>query len=146
MAIKKKDSDLPEFARVEREEMLRGVGLGREGIRPISNPLAKEGGLMFLEGSLAPEGALVKKAGVPGSMHQFKGPALLFETEDEAGNALMAGEIAPGSVVVVRGIGPAGDPSMRLLQRFLWLSAAKGMMDKIAIFHQCQGPASCRLG
>ena len=102
-------------------------------IRPISNPLAKEGGLMFLEGSLAPEGALVKKAGVPGSMHQFKGPALLFETEDEASNALMAGEIAPGSVVVVRGIGPAGDPGMRLLQRFLWLSAAKGMMDKIAL-------------
>jgi dihydroxy-acid dehydratase len=66
-------------------------------------------------------------------MHQFKGPALLFETEDEASNALMAGEIAPGSVVVVRGIGPAGDPGMRLLQRFLWLSAAKGMMDKIAL-------------
>ncbi len=101
-------------------------------IRSINDPLAAEGGLMFLEGSLAPEGALVKKAAVPPSMHQFEGPALLFETEDEASNALMAGEIEPGSVVIVRGIGPAGDPGMRLLQRFLWLSAAKGMMDKIA--------------
>jgi len=101
-------------------------------IRSINDPLAEEGGLMFLEGSLAPEGALVKKAAVPLSMHQFKGPALLFETEDEASNALMAGEIEPGSVVIVRGIGPAGDPGMRLLQRFLWLSAAKGMLDKIA--------------
>jgi dihydroxy-acid dehydratase len=101
-------------------------------IRSINDPLAAEGGLMFLEGSLAPEGALVKKAAVPLSMHQFEGPALLFETEDEASNALMAGEIEPGSVVIVRGIGPAGDPGMRLLQRFLWLSAAKGMMDKIA--------------
>lgn len=101
-------------------------------IRPISDPLATEGGLMFLEGSLAPEGALIKKSAVPKSMHQFEGPACLFDTEDEASNALMTDQIAPGSVVIVRGIGPAGDPGMRLLQRFLWMSAAKGMMDKIA--------------
>ncbi len=101
-------------------------------IRPISDPLATEGGLMFLEGSLAPEGALIKKSAVPKSMHQFKGPACLFDTEDEASNALMTDKIKPGSVVIVRGIGPAGDPGMRLLQRFLWMSAAKGMMDKIA--------------
>jgi dihydroxy-acid dehydratase len=101
-------------------------------IRPISDPLATEGGLMFLEGSLAPEGALIKKSAVPKSMHQFKGPACLFDTEDEASNALMTDKIKAGSVVIVRGIGPAGDPGMRLLQRFLWMSAAKGMMDKIA--------------
>ena len=101
-------------------------------IRGIDDPLAPEGGLMFLEGSLAPEGALVKKAAVPASMHEFKGPARIFATEDDASNALMAGGIEPGTVVIVRGIGPAGDPGMRLLQRFLWLSAAKGMMDKIA--------------
>ena len=101
-------------------------------IRSINDPLAEEGGLMFLEGSLAPEGALIKKSAVPKSMHQFKGPACLFDTEDEASNALMTDKIQPGSVVIVRGIGPAGDPGMRLLQRFLWMSAAKGMMDKIA--------------
>ena len=101
-------------------------------IRTIEDPIAPEGGLMFLEGSLAPEGALVKKSAVPASMHEFRGTARLFETEDDASNALMAGNIEPGSVVIVRGIGPAGDPGMRLLQRFLWLSAAQGMMDKIA--------------
>ena len=101
-------------------------------IRSINDPLAEEGGLMFLEGSLAPEGALIKKSAVPKSMHQFKGPACLFDTEDEASDALMTDKIQPGSVVIVRGIGPAGDPGMRLLQRFLWMSAAKGMMDKIA--------------
>jgi dihydroxy-acid dehydratase len=101
-------------------------------IRSIDDPLAAEGGLMFLEGSLAPEGALIKKSAVPPSMHQFKGPACLFDTEDDASNALMTDKIEPGSVVIVRGIGPAGDPGMRLLQRFLWMSAAKGMMDKIA--------------
>ena len=101
-------------------------------IRKMSEPLAEEGGLMFLEGSLAPEGALIKKSAVPKSMYQFKGPACLFDTEDEASHALVTDQIAPGSVVIVRGIGPAGDPGMRLLQRFLWMSAAKGMMDKIA--------------
>lgn len=111
------------------EEAPRGDG---KTIRSIDEPLAPEGGLMFLEGSLAPEGALVKKAAVPPPMHQFKGPARIFATEDDASNSLMAGEIEPGTVVIVRGIGPAGDPGMRLLQRFLWLSAAKGMMDKIA--------------
>jgi dihydroxy-acid dehydratase len=110
------------------------VAPGGDGkiIRSIDDPLAAEGGLMFLEGTLAPEGALVKKAAVPAGMHQFKGPARIFLTEDDASNALMAEEIEPGTVVIVRGIGPAGDPGMRLLQRFLWLSAAKGMMDKIA--------------
>ena len=110
------------------------VAQGGDGkiIRPINDPIAEEGGLMFLEGSLAPEGALIKKSAVPKSMHQFKGPACLFETEDDASNALMTDKIKPGSVVIVRGIGPAGDPGMRLLQRFLWMSATKGMMDKIA--------------
>jgi len=110
------------------------VASGGDGkiIRSIDDPLAAEGGLMFLEGSLAPEGALVKKSAVPESMQQFKGPACLFETEDDASEALITDKIKPGSVVIVRGIGPAGDPGMRLLQRFLWMSAAKGMMDKIA--------------
>ena len=110
------------------------VAQGGDGkiIRPFNDPIAKEGGLMFLEGSLAPQGALIKKSAVPESMRQFKGPACLFDTEDDASNALMTDKIQPGSVVIVRGIGPAGDPGMRLLQRFLWMSAAKGMMDKIA--------------
>ena len=88
------------------------VAQGGDGkiIRPINDPIAEEGGLMFLEGSLAPEGALIKKSAVPKSMHQFKGPACLFETEDDASNALMTDKIKPGSVVIVRGIGPAGDP------------------------------------
>ena len=60
---------------------------------------------MFLEGSLAPEGALIKKSAVPEFIHQFKGPACIFNTEDSAIEALMTGKIEPGSVVIVRGIG-----------------------------------------
>ena len=101
-------------------------------IRTMADPIAEEGGLIFLEGSLAADGALVKRSAVPKSMYKHEGPARIFLTEDDASNALMAGEIEEGSVVIVRGMGPAGDPGMRLLQRFLWLSAAKGMSDKIA--------------
>lgn len=101
-------------------------------IKTMADPIADEGGLIFLEGTLAPDGALVKRSAVPKSMYKHEGPARIFVTEDDASNALMAGEIEEGSVVIVRGMGPAGDPGMRLLQRFLWMSAAKGMSDKIA--------------
>ncbi|MFC1696376.1 dihydroxy-acid dehydratase [Pseudomonadota bacterium] len=101
-------------------------------IMPLDQAFASEGGLLFLKGSLAPGGALVKKSAVPENMRVHTGPARIFADEDEASNALMAGDIEAGTVVIVRGMGPAGDPGMRLLQRFLWLSAARGMSDKIA--------------
>jgi dihydroxy-acid dehydratase len=127
------DTDVMTVTGQPLSESLKAAPAGDSSlIRPLDNPLAEEGGLMFLEGSLAPEGALVKKAAVPESMHRFKGTARIFETEDKASEALVTDEIAPGTVVIVRGIGPAGDPGMRLLQRFLWMSAARGMMDKIA--------------
>jgi dihydroxy-acid dehydratase len=69
---------------------------------------------------------------VPAKMFQHKGPARIFPTEEEACDALMANEISQGEIVIVRYVGPKGDPGMRLLQRFLWLLAAKGMQDKIA--------------
>jgi dihydroxy-acid dehydratase len=101
-------------------------------IYPLSNPLAEEGGLVFLKGNLAPDGALIKKSAVPTEMFRHKGPARIFPTEEEACDALIANEIAPGEIVLVRYVGPKGDPGMRLLQRFLWLLAAKGLQDKIA--------------
>jgi dihydroxy-acid dehydratase len=101
-------------------------------IYSLDNPLAKEGGLIFLKGNLAPGGALIKKSAVPAKMFQHKGPARIFPTEEEACDALMANEISQGEIVIVRYVGPKGDPGMRLLQRFLWLLAAKGMQDKIA--------------
>jgi dihydroxy-acid dehydratase len=101
-------------------------------IRPLETPLAKEGGLVFLKGNLAPNGALVKKAAVPVSMLHHQGPASIYSDEASACDALIGDQIPKGAVVVVRYVGPKGDPGMRLLQRFLWLLAAKGMQDKIA--------------
>jgi dihydroxy-acid dehydratase len=114
-------------------ENLKTVPKGdRKVIRLLSEPLAGEGGLVFLKGNLAPNGALVKKAAVPPTMLQHKGPARIFLDEESACDALITDKIPSGSVVVVRFVGPKGDPGMRLLQRFLWMLAAKEMQDKIA--------------
>ena len=104
----------------------------RSVIRRLDDPLAPEGGLVFVRGSLAPDGALVKSSAVPSALLRHRGPARLFESEDDACDALAEGRLAPGDVVVVRYSGPRGDPGMRLLQRFLWQLAARGLHDKVA--------------
>ena len=65
-------------------------------------------------------------------MWVHKGPAKVYIDEEAACTDLNAGKIEPGQVVVVRYVGPKGDPGMLLLQRFLWQLAAKGMHDKVA--------------
>jgi dihydroxy-acid dehydratase len=101
-------------------------------IHPINKPLSKEGGLIFLRGNLAPGGGLIKKSAVPLEMYQHKGPARIFPREEDACNALNSGKLNPGDVVVVRYVGPRGEPGMLLLQRFLWQLAAKGLQNKVA--------------
>jgi dihydroxy-acid dehydratase len=101
-------------------------------IHAIDSPLAGEGGLLFLRGNLAPDGALIKQSAVPAEMFQHSGPAKIFPDEETACDALIADEISAGEIVVVRYVGPKGDPGMRLLQRFLWLLAARDMQTKIA--------------
>jgi len=96
------------------------------------NPISPDGGLVFLTGNRAPDGALVKKSAVPEAMGHHKGPARVYRDEGAACQALTDEEIKPGQVVVVRFVGAKGDPGMLLLQRFLWQLAAKGMHDKVA--------------
>ena len=80
-------------------------------IRPLSNPIHADGGIAVLTGSLAPKGAVVKTAGIK---HQrFEGTARVFDGEAGAMEALLAGDIQPGSVVVIRYEGPKGGPGMR---------------------------------
>ena len=82
-----------------------------EVIRPLSNPIHAIGGIAVLTGSLAPRGAVVKVAGI--SFDQFEGPARVFDGEDGAMEAILAGTIEPGTVVVIRYEGPKGGPGMR---------------------------------
>lgn len=114
------------------ETLKKAPGADGKVIYPLDKPLLKEGGLIFLRGNLAPGGALIKRSAVPANMHQHKGPARIFPCEEDACDALNSGKLNPGDVIVVRYVGPRGDPGMRLLQRFLWQLAAKGLEDKIA--------------
>ncbi|KJS82880.1 MAG: dihydroxy-acid dehydratase [Peptococcaceae bacterium BICA1-8] len=85
----------------------------QEVIRPFEKAYSKEGGLICLEGSLAPDGAVCKKAGVFPEMFVHRGPARVFNSEIKALDALFAGEVKPGEVIVVRYEGPKGGPGMR---------------------------------
>ncbi len=80
-------------------------------VHPLSDPLHAIGGIAVLSGSLAPKGAVVKVAGI--DFTRFDGPARVFEGEDGAMEAILAGAIRPGDVVVIRYEGPKGGPGMR---------------------------------
>ncbi|MFM8002772.1 MAG: dihydroxy-acid dehydratase [Actinomycetota bacterium] len=84
-----------------------------EVIHPLSKAIHAEGGLNILRGSLAPNGAVVKVAGLSTDQMHFEGPARVFDGEDGAMAAIMAGDIKPGTVLVIRYEGPKGGPGMR---------------------------------
>jgi dihydroxy-acid dehydratase len=82
-------------------------------IRDIDNPYSETGGLAILFGSLAPNGAVVKRSAVSDDMLVHRGPARVFDSEDDAREAIFGGKILPGDVVGIRYEGPAGGPGMR---------------------------------
>jgi dihydroxy-acid dehydratase len=82
-------------------------------IKNIDNPYSKQGGIAVLTGNIAPEGSVVKAAGVKPEMMQHQGPAKVYDCEEDAYSAIMDGEIRSGDVVVIRYEGPKGCPGMR---------------------------------
>jgi dihydroxy-acid dehydratase len=105
----------------------------REVIRPVEEPYSEKGGLAMLFGSLAPNGAVVKVAGVPENMLVFKGRARVFNNEEDAVKAIMGGEIKPGDVVVIRYEGPRGGPGMREMLSPTSAIMGMGLGDKVAL-------------
>jgi dihydroxy-acid dehydratase len=82
-------------------------------VYPLDQPLHSEGGLNILTGSLAPRGSVVKVAGLSKEQMRFEGIARVFDGEDGAMDAILAGSIVPGTVLVIRYEGPKGGPGMR---------------------------------
>ena len=82
-------------------------------VYPLSNPIHAEGGINILHGSLAPLGAVVKVAGLTHDQLSFEGDARVFDGEQDALDAILAGQIVPGTVLVIRYEGPKGGPGMR---------------------------------
>ncbi len=100
-------------------------------IRPVSNPLTATGGVVGLEGSLAPDGAIVKIAGLANL--QFRGPARVFECEEDAFAAVEAGGYEAGEVLVIRNEGPKGGPGMREMLSTTSALYGRGDGDKVAL-------------
>ncbi|MCJ7661635.1 MAG: dihydroxy-acid dehydratase [Anaerolineales bacterium] len=82
-------------------------------IRPVENAYSQTGGLRILFGNLAPKGAVVKSAGVLPEMMQYRGPARVYNSHDEANAGILGSEVQPGEVVVIRYEGPKGGPGMQ---------------------------------
>jgi len=82
-------------------------------IRSLDNPYSKTGGLSILKGNLAPNGGVVKSAGVAKSMLTHTGPAVIFESQEEACDGILGGKVKAGDVVVIRYEGPKGGPGMQ---------------------------------
>lgn len=102
-------------------------------IRPIDQPYSDSGGLAILFGNLAPEGAVVKKSAVADEMMQHTGPARVFDSEEEAVEAILKQRIRPGDVIVIRYEGPKGGPGMREMLTPTSAIAGMGLDKEVAL-------------
>lgn len=111
------------------ENIASAVNKNHNIIRPIENPYSLTGGIAVLKGNLAPDGCVVKRSAVAEEMLQHKGPARVFDSEEEVTAAIFGGKINKGDVVVIRYEGPKGGPGMR--EMLTPTSALAGMgLDK----------------
>ena len=104
-----------------------------EVIRKYDNAHSKRGGLAILFGNLAPNGAVVKVGGVSEAMMKFEGPAVIFESQDEAMAGILAGNVKAGDCVVVRYEGPKGGPGMQEMLSPTSAIMGQGLGDKVAL-------------
>ncbi|MDK2891997.1 dihydroxy-acid dehydratase [Methanohalophilus sp.] len=102
-------------------------------IATLENPLHNEGGIAVLKGSLAPDGAVIKQSAVDPKMLRHSGPARVFESEEDAMEAILAEKIKPGDVVVIRYEGPKGGPGMREMLSPTSAIAGMGLADSVAL-------------
>ena len=105
----------------------------REMIRPADAPFHFEGGIKVLYGSLAPEGAIVKRSAVNEKMWHHQGPARVFNSMEEAIGVVERNEVDPGSVIVIRYEGPTGGPGMREMQMITAILVGSGLSENTAL-------------
>jgi len=106
--------------------------LNRNVIRSVESPYSSEGGIAILRGTLAPDGAVVKQSAVSEKMMRFSGPAMVFDGEESAMDAVMKGKVKEG-VIVIRYEGPRGGPGMREMLSITSVISGKGLDEKVAL-------------
>ena len=125
----------------ERSVTLRTIGenikdaviTNRDVIRPVGDAYSRDGGLAILYGNLAPEGAVIKTAGVEAAMMRHEGPAIVFESQEEACAGILGGRVKPGHVVVIRYEGPKGGPGMQEMLAPTANIMGMGLGDRVAL-------------
>ena len=122
---------------VTGHSMLKNVArakvLDQEVIKPVETPIHQEGSIAVLHGNLAPDGAVVKQSGVHKQMRIHTGPARVFDSMEDAGQALMQYSIKNGDVIVIRYEGPKGGPGMREMHMVTSLLMGLGLGDRVAL-------------
>lgn len=107
--------------------------LNHEVIRPATEPFSKTGGIAVLHGNLAPHGSVVKRSAVAPSMLTYTGVARVFESEEDAQDAILGGKISAGDVVVIRYEGPKGGPGMREMLNPTSAIMGMGLGESVAL-------------
>src|SRR3954470_11696580 len=102
-------------------------------IRPLNNPYSEKGGLAVMFGNLAPKGSVLKTGAVAPSMHKFKGPAVIFESEESAAAGILDGQVKAGDVVVIRYEGPRGGPGMQEMLAPTANLVGRGLGESVAL-------------
>jgi dihydroxy-acid dehydratase len=116
-----------------KENIASAVVLNPEVIRSLDNPVHEEGGIAVLTGNLAPDGSVVKAAGISTNMMVHEGPAKIFNSEENAMKAILNNQIQKGDVVVVRYEGPKGGPGMREMLSPTATIAGMGLSESVAL-------------
>ena len=116
-----------------RENIKDAVVYDSEVIRPVDNPVHKEGGIGVMHGNLAPNGAVVKVTAVPSGMLVHKGSAKVYDSEEEAMKAILKKQVKKGDVVVIRYEGPKGGPGMREMLSPTSAIAGMGLIESVAL-------------
>ncbi|RPI58610.1 MAG: dihydroxy-acid dehydratase, partial [Planctomycetaceae bacterium] len=102
-------------------------------IRPLDNAFTKQGGLVVLYGNIATNGSVVKTTGVDPKMYRHSGPAVIFESQEEACSGILGGKVRVGDVVVIRNEGPRGGPGMQEMLAPTSYIKGMGLGDKCAL-------------
>jgi dihydroxy-acid dehydratase len=102
-------------------------------IHRLDNAYSKQGGLFVLRGNLAPDGAVIKTAGVDPKMLKYEGKAVIFNSQEESCEGILAGKVKPGDVVVIRYEGPRGGPGMQEMLSPTSYIMGQGLGDKVAL-------------
>jgi dihydroxy-acid dehydratase len=102
-------------------------------IRPLDDPLARHPGIVVIRGSLAPDGAVVKRTVADEAPRRFRGPAKVFRSREEGIAAIRNGEVEPGQVLVLTGLGLRGSPGMGLTSAFVFALDGAGLGPQVAV-------------